>query len=521
MTAMSSRRRVLPQLTAMAVAGALFASACSGDGPADEKSSRPKPSAPTSASVPDPAATEKILTDEATPVPLDTVDRPNLLMITVDDAALKDMPYMPHLQQLMADQGTTIENGVAPTPICVPSRASILTGQYSHNHGAVTINGEGGGFPAFRGEADDDTLPVWLQRAGYDTMFLGKYLNGYNEETSDYTPPGWSTWRPTLDPTTYNYSDPTLLIDGQPEQIHQYSTSLLRDQSEEMIRDRADSDKPWYMWVNYIAPHSGGPKEPDDPKGIKTPAREDRDRGTFSDLENSDTPDMFEKDSSDKTIVPATQKKWGTKGRAALKIARQQRIESLQSVDRALVSTFKTLRDTDQLDSTYIVFTSDNGFATGEHNISGKLFYFTDILHIPMFIRGPGIPRGLTTKAPVTNADWAPTLAGLAGVAPGKDVDGVDVLPWLDSDATRRVIPIEGYPVQGGLKSLYRGVTVGNWTYVRGKSREELYDRNVDDYQLVNVRNDPRFKTYLKQMRNLTRSASTCAAATCPTEFMR
>jgi hypothetical protein len=107
--------------------------------------------------------------------------RPNVLMITADDAAPGDLRYMPHTRELIAERGVTFGNGVAPTPICVPARASLLTGQYTHNHKAYTIEGKGGGYKSFNSR---NTLPVWLRRAGYDTMFIGKYLNGYGDAGS-------------------------------------------------------------------------------------------------------------------------------------------------------------------------------------------------------------------------------------------------------------------------------------------------------------------------------------------------
>ena len=104
--------------------------------------------------------------------------RPNVLLITADDAAPGDLKFMPHTRELIADRGVTFTNGVAPTPICVPARASLLTGQYTHNHKAYTIEGKGGGFKSFDSH---NALPTWLQRAGYDTLFIGKYLNGYGD----------------------------------------------------------------------------------------------------------------------------------------------------------------------------------------------------------------------------------------------------------------------------------------------------------------------------------------------------
>ena len=456
------------------------------------------------------------------------VKDPNLLMITVDDASWNTMKYMPHLRHLMADRGLTLRNGLAPTPICVPARASLLSGQYAHNHGAVTINGEGGGVAAFD---EERTLPVWLQQAGYRTMFVGKYLNGYGEQDAPtHVPPGWSSWHGTVDPSTYNFVQPTVNNNGTLRTYNRYSTSVISDISNQLLGQRATQRKPWYMWVNYVAPHVGGATAPDDPASVHpddpnpvsttTPAK--RDAGTFSWLGLNKKPDMFEKDTSDKVLIRATHRKWPTYRRDELKIAYQQRVESLQAVDRALARTFRTLRKTHQLDRTYVVFTSDNGYALGEHNLTGKLWYFRDISGIPMYIRGPGLPHGRVSRTPVTNADWAPTFASLAGATPTRTVDGVDVMPWLTSGARARAVPIEGYPVKGGRKPLYTGIIDGPWTWVQGRAgRGELYRLTVDPFQNHNLAKDPRYQEQKRKLRKMNKRYHDCSGTSCPTDFYR
>ena len=138
----------------------------------------------------------------------------NLLILMSDEhnarmmgCAGHPLAKTPNLDALAA-RGTRFVDAYTSCPICVPARASLLSGQYAHNHGAVTINGVGGGVQAFD---QHRTLPVWLQRAGYRTMFVGKYLNGYGEQDAPtYVPPGWSSWHATVDPTTYNFVKPTV-----------------------------------------------------------------------------------------------------------------------------------------------------------------------------------------------------------------------------------------------------------------------------------------------------------------------
>ncbi|WP_426244884.1 sulfatase family protein [Nocardioides sp. LHG3406-4] len=518
-------RRCLVALTTLALM-ATGAAACTSDDA--QPRAKPKRQTPTTAApVPDPGPRDTVLPASAVaPRPLSRgAGRPNILLITADDAAIGDLDHMPKLQQYVADEGVTVENGLAPTPICVPARASLITGQYAHNHGAVTIEGEGGGFDAF---ADQDTLPVWLQAAGYDTMFVGKYLNGYGEDDATYVPPGWTDWQATVDPTTYDFEKPTINHNGELSEHEEYSTDLLRDLAVEQISEPARQDKPWYMWVNYVAPHTGQPAQDDDPaetdpdneKHLKTtvPAREYED--TFEDQDLPDTPDMFEAETSDKTVAKLTWDRWNDRDRELLRESYQQRLEALQSVDDAVADTIEALRDTGQLDNTWVVFTGDNGYSQGEHNIAGKLWYFSDILGIPMVMRGPGLPHGKVVSTPVTNPDLATTFAALAGATPTRPQDGVDVTPYLTTDADTRVVPIEGYRVKGGLTPLYYGVWAGPWTYVRTPARrEELYNRDLDPWQLSSVAADPRFATQLRELRRLAKEQHTCAGETCAKEF--
>ncbi len=516
----------------LAVVTALTAASCT-DVPEQKRSQPRLPNvSPGDQPVASPSPQDAVLPEQALTRPdwRQPRERPNLLLITMDDAALGDLEHMPLLQESVADQGVTLDQGLAPTPICVPARASLLTGQYAANHGAVTINGEGGGFDAFE---DDDTLPVWLRDAGYDTFFMGKYLNGYGTGDSDtYVPPGWTDWQGMVDPTTYNFAAPTINDNGVPGQVQQYSTDLLRDQTVEALESPERQERPWYMWVNYVAPHTGGPTtdddpsrvSPDDPDPIATTSPAEEDRDTFTDLELPRTPDVFEEDVSDKVMIKSTHRPWDADKRAQAKEAHQQRIEALQSVDRAIAATVDSLRETGQLRNTYVVVTSDNGFVLGSHNLEGKLWYFRDIVGIPMMARGPGLPRGVHNPTPVTNADWAPTFAALAGATPTREVDGVDVMPWLAADPddapARRVVPVAGYPVKGGLTPLYSGVVVGPWTYVEGRAgRAELYYREVDPHELYNLARDPRYKQQRKELRRLANDVRDCVGTACPSDF--
>lgn len=526
------------RLGAAAVVAALALAGCTSTDPsADETDPAPQTGQPPRndaepgrTSLRDPRPGDRVLPSGgaglAEPVPVESPEQPNLLMITLDDAAWGDMVHMPRLQELFVEEGVTLRGALAPNPICVPARSSLMTGQHSHNHGTWNTTADAGhGLEALD---EENTLAVWLQEAGYDTFFLGKYPNGYTDGT--VVPPGWTGWRALVDPTTYNFVRPTVSMDGVEEKFETYSTTLLSEQSDELLREPGRAEDPWYMWLNYVAPHHGGPDAPDDPAvlypddpdPVKTTTPEDRDVDTFADLALTDTPNMFEDDVTDKVLVRGTQRTVTEQRRAQLTEAHQQRIESLQSVDRALARTLETLEETGQLDDTYVVLTSDNGYTLGAHNLEGKLWYFREMSSVPMYVRGPGLEPGTVSDAPVSNVDWAPTFAALAGARPTLEVDGVDVLPWIGSEADRRVVPIEAYPVKSGSKRLYRGVVVGPWTYVQGRSGQaEVYYRDVDRWELQNLAGDPRYSDQVEELKQLMRSTSTCAGDECPSAYYR
>lgn len=449
-----------------------------------------------------------------------TAHRPNIVLITADDASVQDLRHMPHTRHLLADRGVTFTDALAPTPICVPARASLLTGQYTHNHHALTISGAGGGYRAF---AHDDgnrgTLPQWLQATGYDTLFVGKYLNGYGDDGRPVVEPGWTDWRAAMGGSTYSFVHTVMNDNGRTQRTSEYSTDLFTDDAVDMLRRDRRQEKPWYLWLNYVGPHHGGPDEPDDPPRLKTTTPAPRHRNEFRHLGLPHSPALWAADGPGQRTALDPVPPWM---RAAMREGHQQRVEALQSVDEGVRRVVRTLRATHQLRRTVVWFTSDNGFVTGEHNRYGKLFEFDDILRIPAVVAGPGIPRDRTVRSVVTNPDVAVTIAAIAGARPTRDVDGVDVRPVLRGGRRERVVPIEAYPAHGGRHPLYTGIRVGEWTYIRTHhGHEELYDRDVDPYERRSLTTaGRRFRPALRWLRHLDETYRDCAGDSCPKTYL-
>lgn len=452
----------------------------------------------------------------ADPVDVDPapLGQPNVLVLTADDATVADLRSMPHTRRLLGEAGTTLTDMVAPTPLCVPARASLLTGQYAHNHGARGV-GADSGFGAF---VPDDTLPVWLRDAGYSTGFVGKYLNGYEDVGFASVPPGWDRWR-GFSKGTYNYRAPTVSVDGLPRQIRQYSTDVVSDLTVDLLRSQMTEGVPWFTWVNYVAPHHGQPV----PRSYRARARSGasrvsvvppapRHRGLFDGRAQPRTPDLF------RSAAPRpwfAGPRWDRRERADALRGWRLRQESLQAVDEAVRRAVTTVREGGQLRDTVIVFLSDNGFLTGRQRHYGKVLPYNDVLRVPALVRGPGFEPGTTSAAPVVLPDLTATIVSMAGAVPGRLLDGVDLRDSLAAPDRERAVPISAWRPRTGGRQLYYGVRVGDLTYARQGAREVLFDRSTDPYELTDRRRDSRYAATLARVRRLADEMKQCIGETC------
>ena len=269
--------------------------------------------------------------------------KPNIVVLMTDDQTLDSMSVMPQTERLLGERGTTFTRSFASYALCCPSRATLFTGQYAHNHGVLGNGPPNGGYSRLD---KSNWLPLWLQAAGYRTMHVGKFLNGYGV-TSPQTevPPGLSDWHGTIDPTTYrfwNYTvneNGTLRTYGAANEPELYSTDFFARRANELIAAAAPSAQPFFLSVAFLAPHSGAPGEPDDPGAVHpTPAVAPRHVNAFSSLVLPRPASYNEADVSDK---PANVRRRAliTDGRAAaIQEAYQQRLESLLAVDEAVAS---------------------------------------------------------------------------------------------------------------------------------------------------------------------------------------
>jgi N-acetylglucosamine-6-sulfatase len=185
-------------------------------------------------------------------------DRPNVVVIMTDDQTAESMRVMPRTRELIGDRGVEFTNSFVSYPLCCPSRATFLTGQYAHNHGVLHNAGPSGGYSRLNRW---NWLPGWLQRAGYYTVHVGKFMNGYGRRRPDHVPRGWNEWYTTVDPTTYRFWDYTVnengaLVtygaDGDPSF---YSTDFFSRRAAELVTRLVPSDRPFFLSAHTAAGH--------------------------------------------------------------------------------------------------------------------------------------------------------------------------------------------------------------------------------------------------------------------------
>ena len=417
--------------------------------------------------------------------------RPNVLVIETDDQTVADMAALPYTRARIGGAGTTFANSVVSLSQCCPSRATLLTGQYAHNHGVLDVKGVLGGYHRLHGE---ETLPVWLQRAGYQTALVGKYLNGYDGRE---IPPGWTEFHGLLGGSTYRFYDYTLNENGA---LHpfgwapaDYQTDVITARSAQLIGSMSAAGRPWFLWTTYVAPHTARPYDIADPVTVRTTVPAPRHRDAFTGVPRPRSAAYDEADVSDKPppirrrprLRPGTQR--------AIVEAWRQRMASLLAVDEGVARLFAALRAAGALEDTLMVFTSDNGYLLGEHRVpAGKVLPYEPSIRVPLLMRGPGIARGSVRRDLVWNGDLAPTILDAAGAQAPVALDGRSLLAPPDP---RRDVLLEGPPARGtnGLPR-FTGLRTDRYTYVEHlRGARELYDLRADPDQLRNrAREEPR-----------------------------
>jgi N-acetylglucosamine-6-sulfatase len=459
-----------------------------------------------------------------------TPDRPNIILILTDDLDADSISHMPNLQSQLIERGTTFENAFVTDPLCCPSRATVLRGQYAHNHEILSNEPPHGGFEKFRAMGrQNSTIGTWLQSAAYRTILVGKYMNGYE---GTQVPPGWDEWYAV----SGNYMSTDLNENGR---IVSYDPE--RDHLDDVLADRAIGyvgrpgggapsffvpHRPFFMWVGTTAPH-----QPADP----APRHAD----AFADISLPRPPSFDESDVSDKPAWIRDNPPLNPEQISFAEELYRKRLQSMLAVDEMIGRLVGALKKSGELDETYLFFTSDNGWHAGEHRLTpGKWTAYEEDIRVPLIVRGPGVPEGRKLEHLVLNNDLAPTFADLGGAEVPSFVDGrslkplltdnppppgvwrqaflveamaesAEVLPSVDDESliplltgdtqppedTRRSSPLDEAPLKEAGRPALEAVRTEDRLYVEYETGEsELYELEKDPYELNNVYEDTELK---------------------------
>ena len=440
-------------------------------------------------------------------------DRPNVVVVMSDDQHAGSMSVMSSVNQRIGGQGARFVNSFASFPLCCPSRATFLTGQYGHNHGVMANSPPDGGFLKLD---SNNTLPVWLQRAGYYTGHVGKYLNGYEQVVPSPVPPGWAEWYGTT--RTYRFygyqmNENGTLVDYGDIADH-YQADVFTQKAVDFIHRRAPDPTPFFLSVAYLAPHSGGPNNnpqpPSDCDSAPKPAP--RHANAFDGEPLPQPPSFNEADVSDKPIVIQQRAPLDAGDVANIEREYRCRLESLLAVDEGVAQIVDALRAEGEFEDTVLVYTSDNGFFHGEHRIpQGKNLVYEPSVRVPLRVHGPGLPDGVTVEDLAVNADLAPTILALAGAEAGRTMDGLSLLEAAEEPDEKRGRAILLETRQ------YSAVRTERYLYVEyvDTGERELYDLDDDPHQLQSLHADPSFDAIEGALANLLSGLRTCAGSGC------
>jgi N-acetylglucosamine-6-sulfatase len=447
--------------------------------------------------------------------------RPNIIFIFTDDQDPGSLRVMSNLKERLMEKGKTFPNATFAQPLCCPSRATMLRGQYPHNTGVLDNGGNDGGHGTFkRLGRDHSTYATWLHTSGYKTGYFGKYMNGYDNEA--YIPPGWDRW------VAADHAPATMRISNNGNLLKlgdRYETFdlAMKNYSLNFLKNNIDKRAPLFMAVSFSAPHNE----------FGMPKYEKRYVDRFSKATWPRTPNFNEQDRSDKPEWVRRFPEITEDEEKEITVMYRARLRSLLTVDATLRAYLRALSRTQELDNTYIFYFTDNGWHMGNHALRtdsptspigkpmGKNTPYTEDVEFPLIVRGPQIAPNTTDERLVSTTDIAPTFADIANASPTSSVDGRSVLPLLhDQDVPwRDALLVEGkynYPWPQQPPS-YKEVRTSRYAYhyYPETGEEELYDLEEDPYQLQSRHDDPAYAEVKATLRSRLEALENCAGEAC------
>jgi N-acetylglucosamine-6-sulfatase len=405
--------------------------------------------------------------------------RPNVVFILIDDLRYDAMSYAghpfsrtPHIDRLVRE-GVLFKNAFVTTSLCSPSRGSFLTGCYAHKHEVFGNAGKDPN-PAFT------TFPQLLQKAGYETAFMGKW----HMAAANSPRPGFDHWVSFSGQGNYNKN--TLNVDGKVVSSENYVTDELTDYAVEFLKKK--HDKPFMLYLSHKAVH-----------GPFAPAPRHANLYSGVQIESRNNP----KDNL------ATKPPWGRQMDKNWKSQILSYFQTLAAVDESVGRVLDTLKEIDALDNTAIIFAGDNGYFHGEHGgMWDKRAAYEPSMRIPLVMRYPRLAEpGTACNELVLNIDLAPTLLELAGVPIPGAMQGQSWLAALQGGPGRESFLYEYFQENGDRfkRPTVLAVRTKRWKYVTypldSSFTAELYDIQNDPDELDNLIGDARHAETLDHLK--------------------
>ena len=418
----------------------------------------------------------------------DPPTQPNVVFIMLDDVGQGFIEDMPTVQSEIVEKGVSFSNGITPTSLCCPSRASTLTGNYAHTTGVYTNDpGRFGGWPAFQAN-ENSTLATHLQAAGYRTALVGKYLNGYEtaepNTSTGYVPEGWSDFRAFKSPGYYDYVLTGTINKRYGASPADYSTDVVTEHAVDIV-ETTPVETPLFLYYAPYAAHAPFVPAPRH-AGLWDGANVSLD-GAFNEADMSDKPSWLQdlpKQNAERTR----------------NIIRNQH-EMLLSADEGVAQIIAALGD--RAENTLFVVMGDNGFLLGAHRLSGKNFPYQKATNVPMAIRYNGTFSPTVSKAIMLNIDLTATIADLTDTS--WPMDGISYLdqrrPGTVLEQTEAIRLSDDQWTHPG----YCGYRTENWLYVEWNKGygAELYRYTRDPYELNNLAQKDRWQGRKQELRAL------------------
>lgn len=506
--------------------------------------------------------------------------KPNIVLIQADDAVVSDVRYMPNVRRLLERGGTSFSNYFVSYSLCCTARTTLLTGQFSHNHRVLSnFRSNEGGYYTFRdlpGKlSQKNSLAPWLKRAGYRTALVGKYLNEYGALNRNEVPPGWNRWVGLLDNSTYDYFNYALNIDGKvrfygdPDYARaqlDLATSVINDPATSFpellakfqevfqpfdyfgwqrekdytmdvggafaanfVKNSAPRKKPFFLYYSPPGPHA---EDTNHIQGLRPgapgpdPRPPARYRNTFDDVELPRPPSFNEADMSDKEINLSGLPLLTDDQIEDMTENYRGRLGAVRAVDDQIGKIVREVRRAGEMNNTYFIFNSDNGYLQGEHRLRGSKFLpYENSIRVPTLISGPGVKKGSTRTGNTVDVDLAPTILDMAGVRPGRVMDGVSLLPAAKG---KRRIPkrdvllqamrplIKFYTPLTAFDLPFYGVRTHRFKYLHWSfDAVELYDLKNDPDELVNLASDTAWAGKVAELEAVAKRLSECRGSAC------